>query len=66
APPSLGDRRLDELALRIRMASRAQLTTVDGRACVRVTTVDNAATMSFLTPDELVLLKSAVGKLFTP
>ena len=65
SPPSLGDRRLDELALRIRMASRAQLTTVDARACMKVTTVDNATTMSFLTPDELALLESAVGKLFT-
>jgi hypothetical protein len=64
-PPSLGDRRLDELALRIRMAVRAQLTTVDGRACVRVTTLDNSTTMSFLTPEELVLIESAVGNLMT-
>jgi len=64
APASLGDRRLDELALRIRMSSRAELTTVDSRTCVRVTTVDKASTMSFLTPDELALLKAAVGHLF--
>lgn len=66
APPSLGDRRLDELAMRIRMAARAQLTTVDGRPCVRVTTLDNATTMSFLTPDEMAKLEPAVAKLLVP
>lgn len=62
-PPSLGDRRLDELALRIRTAVRAELTTIDGRACVRVTTFDNASTMSFLTPEELAILQPAVAGL---
>ena len=62
-PPSLGDRRLDELALRIRVATRAQLTTMDGRACVRVTMADGATTTSFLTPDELARLQPAVGAL---
>ena len=63
APPSLGDRRLDELALRIRLAAHAQLTTVDGRPCVRVITADGATTMSFLTADELARLEPAVAVL---
>ena len=63
APPSLGDRRLDELALRIRIAAHAQLTTVDGRPCVRVITADGATTMSFLTTDELARLEPAVAVL---
>jgi hypothetical protein len=62
-PPSLGDRRLDELASRVRVAVRAQLTAIDGRRCVRVTTADNATTTSFLTDDELAKIEAAVGGL---
>jgi hypothetical protein len=64
-PATLGDRRLDELALRIRLATRAQLTTMDGRVCVRVTTADGATTTSFLTPTELARLEPAVAGLMT-
>jgi hypothetical protein len=63
APVSLGDRRLDDLARRIRLAVRAHLATIDGRPCVRVTTADGATTMSFLTADELARLEPAVSGL---
>jgi hypothetical protein len=64
-PASLGDRRLDDIALRVRLAVRAQLATMDGRPCVRVTTADGATTTSFLTADELARLEGAVGGLIT-
>ena len=64
-PPSLGDRRLDELAMRIRLATRAQLTTMDGRVCVRLTTLEGATTTSFLTESELARLEPAVAGLMT-
>jgi hypothetical protein len=65
-PATLGDRRLDELARRIRIAARAQLATVDGRPCVRVTTAEGATTMSFLTADEEARLVPAVCALLEP
>jgi len=63
APASLGDARLDELAQRIRLAVRAELTTIDGRTCVRVSTADGERSTSFVTPDELARLEPAVGAL---
>lgn len=63
SPASLGDRRLDELALRIRVGVRAELTTIDGRTCVRVKTAEGALTTSFLTADELARLQPAVAAL---
>lgn len=64
-PPSLGDRRLDEVAMRIRTATSAQLGTLDGRTCVRVKAADGATATSFLTDDELARLEPFVAGLLT-
>ena len=60
--PSLGTPRLDEIAKQARLADRAQLTTVMGRECVRITSA-GATVTSFVTKDETEALVRALGSL---
>ena len=62
-PASLGDPKLDALALQIRMAVRAERAVVEGRPCVRVTLADGAVVTTFLTADGLERIASATGPL---
>ncbi len=62
APTSLGSMRLDEIARQVRFADRTQLATMDGRACIRITSVGTTIT-SFVEPGELAILRTALGSL---
>jgi hypothetical protein len=64
APPSLGSARLDALAREARLADRAQLTELAGRACVRITNEGTTLT-SFLDHAERDALRSS-GLTFVP
>lgn len=59
APPSLGSARLDAIATQIRFADRAELTSMVGRPCVRVSNDGTTAT-SFLDPAEAEALRVLV------
>jgi hypothetical protein len=64
APASLGSRRLDEIARQVRFADRAQVTAMAGRDCIRITSV-GATITSFVEPDELTILRTALGSLLS-
>jgi hypothetical protein len=62
APPSLGSSRLDDIAKQVRLADRATLANVGGRACVRITTAGTTVT-SFFEPADAEALLRAIGGL---
>lgn len=62
-PASLGDPRLDALALQVRLAGRAEVSVLDGRRCVRVALPDATVVTTFLDDPGLATLRSAVGAL---
>lgn len=61
-PPSLGEKRLDEIAKQVRLADDAMFTTIGGRPSVRVRN-SGATITSFVTPAEAEILRSALGSL---
>lgn len=62
APRSLGNARLDDIALQVRLATRAQLSVVGGRQCVRITS-DGTTVTSFVDATEAAALRNALGDL---
>jgi hypothetical protein len=62
-PASLGDPRLDRLALQVRMSVRAEAAVAEGRRCVRVSLPDETVVTTFVNDDWLDTLRSAVGPL---
>jgi hypothetical protein len=64
APATLGSPRLDEIAKQLRLADKATLANIGGRACVRITAAGTTVT-SFLEPSEADALREALGALLT-
>jgi hypothetical protein len=62
APASLGSARLDELANQVRLADRATMGNVGGRACIRIT-MAGATVTSFVDPQEAEALRRALDGL---
>ena len=61
SPPSFGSPRLDDLVMRARLAERAELTRIGGRACVRLTSAGTTVT-SFVDDAEAETLRGALGQ----
>jgi len=62
SPAAIGAPRLDEIAKRVRVAERAQMTVVAGRPCVRVTDTGSTVT-SFIDAKDVETLRAALGAL---